>query len=162
MRSKIYLAAPLFSEAERAFNERLECELSQWADVFRPQRDGNLNKDLLGRGISFPHAKEAIFKTDVAAIRSADLVITVLDGATIDEGVAVEAALAYAWGKPCWALKTDFRSLSSFGDNPMVEGLIERRFDSVAAIVDQLADTVTTRCSTQTPGETTTPEPARW
>jgi nucleoside 2-deoxyribosyltransferase len=140
MRRRLYIAAPLFSEAERAFNERLESALSFWLDVFLPQRDGDLITDLIDKGMSAALAKDAIFKTDLSAIKQADIVLAVLDGASIDEGVAVEAALGFAWGKECWALKTDFRSLSSFGDNPMVEGLIDKYFNSLDAITDHLSE----------------------
>ena len=135
MPDKLYLAAPLFSDAERDFNDRLAARLLPWFDVFLPQRDGELITDLLRSGLDRALAKEIIFKTDVGAIQRADLVLGVLDGASVDEGVAVELALGFAWKKECWSLKTDFRSLASFGDNPMVEGLIRKRFESVDSLI---------------------------
>lgn len=37
---KIYLAGPLFSDAERTFNVMLASSLENWVDVYLPQRDG--------------------------------------------------------------------------------------------------------------------------
>ncbi|WP_375461025.1 nucleoside 2-deoxyribosyltransferase [uncultured Enterovirga sp.] len=135
MRKSIYLAAPLFSMAERTFNGELALRLEENADVFLPQRDGRLIIDLLDEGFDVEQAKRLIFERDVDALQRSDIVLGVLDGRVIDEGVAVELALGYAFKKICWGLKTDFRSLCWFGDNPMVEVLIGRRFETVDAVV---------------------------
>ena len=45
--------------------------------------------------------QQKVFEMDIAAIYSADLVIAVLDGSHIDEGVAFEVGFAFASGKPC-------------------------------------------------------------
>jgi nucleoside 2-deoxyribosyltransferase len=131
IKKSLYLAAPLFSDAERRFNLDLDKELSKRFAVFLPQRDGRLIINLLAEGIDVESAKRIIFTRDVQAIQESDVVLAVLDGQSIDEGVAVELGLAYAYGKTCWGLKTDFRSLAWFGDNPMVEALLTKKFSSV-------------------------------
>jgi nucleoside 2-deoxyribosyltransferase len=133
---KAYFAAPLFSDAERAFNVRVTSELSRHVDVFLPQRDGKLIVDLLDSGCSPTEAKKQVFDFDIEAIRNSDLIISVLDGRAIDEGVAIELGYGFAIGKPCWGLKTDFRSLAWFGDNPMVEMVLAKRFDSVGSLIE--------------------------
>jgi nucleoside 2-deoxyribosyltransferase len=51
-----------------------------------------------------------------------------MDGRTIDEGAAFELGYAFALGKACVGLKTDARSLFTFGDNPMIEGAVREIF----------------------------------
>ena len=120
----MYLAAPLFSVAERAFNERLAANLERLGPVYLPQRDGALVPDLIASGLSRTEAKRAVFQRDIGSIQECEVLVAVLDGRTIDEGVAVELGYAYAIGKPCIGYKTDFRQLSEFGDNPMIEGTL--------------------------------------
>lgn len=134
----IYFAAPLFSDAERTFNELLVHALEEFASVFLPQRDGYLITNLLQQGMSQQAAKAAVFRADFTALRNADLIIAILDGRSIDEGVAVELGLAFGLGKPCWSLKTDFRSLSTFGDNPMVEALLTRSFTEPDRLIEEV------------------------
>lgn len=131
MKRKVYLAAPLFNPMERQFNAQLAQILGRAFEVFLPQRDGLLVVDLLNKGMDIEQAKRIVFERDVDALHSCDVVMAVLDGRSIDEGVAVELGMAYILGKECWGLKTDFRRLSFFGDNPMVEVIIQRRFHSI-------------------------------
>lgn len=133
---KAYFAAPLFSDAERAFNVKVTDKLASHIDIFLPQRDGRLIVDLIENGFSPAEAKKQVFDIDVQAIRECDLIISILDGRSIDEGVAIELGYGYALGKPCWGLKTDIRSLAWFGDNPMVEMVLAKHFDSVGSLVD--------------------------
>lgn len=134
----IYLAAPLFCDAEREFNERLCKRLESFVTVYLPQRDGSLLPDLLAAGLEPKEAIRVIFNNDLVALRQCDIMLAILDGRTVDEGVAVEMALAYSDGTPVWALKTDFRSLVAIGDNPMIEALIHRGFHSVTSLLDAL------------------------
>ena len=50
-----------------------------------------------------------IAKYDTKAVMDSDLLIAVLDGLTIDPGVASEVGVAYAKGIPCIGLFTDPR-----------------------------------------------------
>lgn len=130
-RLRIYLAAPLFSDAERTFNSNVARELQKWADVFLPQRDGGLMGEMIREGIS-PHlAACRVFKRDLVAIRAADCLIAILDGRAIDEGVAFELGVAFCHGKRCVGLQTDPRRLAFWGNNPMITGALEHVFDAV-------------------------------
>jgi nucleoside 2-deoxyribosyltransferase len=117
---RVYLAAPLFNDMERSFNLRLSELIAPMAEVFLPQRDGKLMRDLLRDGMPLPAARQLVFEADVNALKRCDCVVAVLDGRTIDEGVAFEIGYARALNKLCLGLKTDDRSLLASGDNPMI------------------------------------------
>lgn len=62
------------------------------------------------------------------------MLIAVLDGAHIDEGVAFEIGFANARGCLCLGLQTDTRRALPSGNNPM----IGRALSSIFATPDQL------------------------
>lgn len=119
-RLKAYFAAPLFTPSERELNESISNSLSHMVDVFLPQRDGNLLTELVSSGYSVKGSQEKIFEDDCSAIENADLLVAVLDGRTVDEGVAFELGYARANDKICIGLKTDDRVMLPTGDNPMI------------------------------------------
>ena len=98
--TRIYLAGPLFTTAERQLNSSL-------ASLLRA----------LGYEIWLPQDKEprektakAIFNADVAGIDWADCVVANMDGPDPDSGTCWECGYAYAKGKPIVQFRTDFRS----------------------------------------------------
>ena len=117
---RIYLAAPLFNDIERGFNSRMAEQLELFSTVFLPQRDGLLMRDLVRDGMPLASARRLVYEADINALRQCDCVVAVLDGRTVDEGVAFEIGFARALGKSCVGLKTDDRALLSSGDNPMI------------------------------------------
>lgn len=119
-RLRAYLAAPLFNDMERTFNSEIEGQLTPYVDVFLPQRDGGLLKELVTAGRPALEARALVFQKDVNAIGDADILIAILDGRTVDEGVAFELGYARALGKSCIGLKTDDRAMLPTGDNPMI------------------------------------------
>lgn len=113
----IYLAAPLFSEAELGFNRMLRDQLkTSGFNVFLPQEDSNNVKDRDDR-------QTIIFSKNEAAIKNSDIIVAVVDGADADSGTAWEIGYAYALGKPILGLRTDFRTLGIEG---IVNLMIER------------------------------------
>ncbi|KLK88649.1 nucleoside 2-deoxyribosyltransferase [Methanoculleus sediminis] len=103
-RYRVYLAAPLFSEAEQTYNlalrELLEAHLF---DVYLPQEVGDT---------SHTRCREEhrdIFAQHTAALRDVDTVVAVIDGADADSGTSWEMGYAHALGKKVVALRTDFR-----------------------------------------------------
>ncbi len=112
----VYLAAPLFSEAECDFNSRLRDELEGIGmSVFLPQEHSNkIDSELDAR-------QESIFSKNVAAIDKADILVAVLDGVDVDSGTAWEIGYAHALGKPVYGLRTDFRTLGMGVVNLMIE-----------------------------------------
>jgi nucleoside 2-deoxyribosyltransferase len=127
-RPMIYMAGPLFNEAERSYNVYLKHLLCEYCDVYLPQEDGLLITDLLASGMSVEQASSAVFKNDINAIHRCNLLVMLLDGRVVDEGAAVELGYAYCLGKTCVSLQTDFRRLAPFGNNPMVTGAISQSF----------------------------------
>ena len=103
-RYRIYLAAPLFSEAERLFNASVALLLRDHLfDVHLPQEAGD-NSDM--RDI---HEQERLFLSNKKAVEESDVVVAIIDGADADSGTAWEMGYAFAQGKPVIALRTDFR-----------------------------------------------------
>ena len=99
---KLYLAAPLFSEAERAFNLALAEALSTGGhDVYLPQRD-TPRVDGTAR-------TTAIFRANLSAVAKADAVVAVCEGSQIDDGTAWEVGYAYGRNIPVFGLRTDAR-----------------------------------------------------
>lgn len=108
----IYLAAPLFSLAEREFNERIAENLSQQGFlVILPQEEAKNFMDETGqtdfKALAINCAKLAI---------SADVMIAILDGSDVDSGTAFEIGARCAFQKPTIGVRTDFRS----SDDPQI------------------------------------------
>lgn len=129
MPKPVYVAGPLFSEAERAFLLRIVDVLSQASgldpvtDFYLPHRDGGD----LGRG----PGREELFRGDVENIEAAKVVVALLDGQDADSGTCIELGYAYARGKKVLGLLTDFRAdctvdIEPHRPNLMVWGVCER------------------------------------
>src|SRR5947209_1736650 len=114
-----YVAAPLFSDAERTFNLTLADQLEPHFSIYLPQRDGLLLRDLREAGDDSQVARQRIYTMDVAAIRSCDGLLAVLDGPSVDEGVSFELGYATCLGKICVGLATDSRRATGYFRNPM-------------------------------------------
>jgi len=125
---KIYVAGPLFSEAELEYNLRLDDFLTNLGyKTFLPQRDGYKLADLLMRDIHISVAMDIIFKKDLDEIRNSDIIIFIMDGRVPDEGACLEVGYAYALGKECIGIKTDSRALMHNLDNPLIAGALNSR-----------------------------------
>jgi nucleoside 2-deoxyribosyltransferase len=96
---KIYMAGPLFSSAELAFNRELAGLLRERGhEVFLPQ-EHEQRKDL----------PRAIFESDVKGLDWADAIVACLDGPDPDSGTCWELGYAYARKKLSIVYRTDFR-----------------------------------------------------
>ncbi len=130
-RYRIYLAGPLFSEAELAFNRRLYDELSRHLfSVYLPQEVGDTSRTREKEEYS------AIFSRHVKALEEADIVVAVVDGPDADSGTAWEMGYAYALGKIVIALRTDFRRA---GRHELVNLMLEESATVVTRIEDLTA-----------------------
>lgn len=127
-RYKVYLAGPLFSEAEQMFNRALAGDLSRhFFDVYLPQEVGDTS-----------HTRDkcehrAIFSRHVRALDEADIVLAVVDGADADSGTSWEMGYAYAKGKTVVSLRTDFRRA---GHHELVNLMLEES----SAVVTERSD----------------------
>jgi len=103
---RIYLAAPLFSQAERTYNETLADLLNQHLfEVILPQEAGDDTDTRMKR------EQAEIFSKNISDLDLADIVVAVIDGADADSGTAWEIGYAYAHKKPVIAIRTDFRRI---------------------------------------------------
>ena len=140
----VYMAGPLFSQAERTFLEQMveaiakATNLDPVTDFFLPHRDSSE----LGKQ---PKRKE-IFELDMQRLDTAAIAIGFLDGQDVDSGTCIELGYAYAHGKKIFGLVTDFRALYDADPGPerpnlMVWGVCEEGktlfhdIDSLAAAI---------------------------
>jgi nucleoside 2-deoxyribosyltransferase/predicted secreted protein len=107
-RYRVYLAAPLFSEAERNYNLTIAGLLRKnLFDVFLPQETGDDSETRSKEG------QVKIFADNVSALKNSDILIAIIDGADADSGTSWEMGYAFALGKKVIALRTDFRRSGS-------------------------------------------------
>jgi nucleoside 2-deoxyribosyltransferase len=135
-RSRIYLAAPFFSQGELQFNEQVLRQLERWWNVFYPQRDGVRMAELVDQGLDANIAAERVWLCDFEELRSCNLVVAILDGRVPDEGVCVELGLARGLGKAVVGVRTDSRRCFSWGANPMVTGCLTSLCEDPTLLVD--------------------------
>ncbi|MFM8279130.1 MAG: nucleoside 2-deoxyribosyltransferase, partial [Candidatus Limnocylindrus sp.] len=82
---KIYLAGPLFNEGERGQLSGIAARLrAAGVEVFVPHEQFVELEGLNAAGV---------YATDLAGIRSANLVLAWLDGTQVDDGTAVEIGI---------------------------------------------------------------------
>jgi nucleoside 2-deoxyribosyltransferase/predicted secreted protein len=103
-RYRVYLAAPLFSRAEKEYNIGLsELLSSHFFEVYLPQvvGDDSHHRDQV--------AHREIFSRHLRELETTDVVVAVIDGPDADSGTAWEMGYAYARRIPVIAIRTDFR-----------------------------------------------------
>ncbi|WP_165006044.1 MULTISPECIES: nucleoside 2-deoxyribosyltransferase [unclassified Enterococcus] len=103
---KIYFAAPMFAKSDLLYNEMIVKrirELSPDVAIYLPQENESINDKT-----AYADSK-MIALADTEKVLESDLMIALLDGLTIDAGVASEIGVAYAKGIPVIGLYTDTR-----------------------------------------------------
>ena len=111
----VYFAGPLFTLAERRFNEELSAEMRRLCptlDIFFPQC---CDKEFQG----LPDFAQRVYDTLMEALDRCDAVVAILDGADSDSGTCIEIGYARARGKPVIGVRTDFRDGEVHGLNIM-------------------------------------------
>lgn len=139
----IYLAGPLFSEAERRFNLELTGRLeSHGFRVFLPQRDGVERGKPPYDSMTAEERRQAMFDMDRSMILESDIFLFVLDGRVPDEGACVELGIAYCQKeiqqseKLLIGLHTDPRAAFIGARlNPMVSIPLDRIADDEATLL---------------------------
>jgi nucleoside 2-deoxyribosyltransferase/predicted secreted protein len=128
-RYRVYLAAPLFSEAERTFNVMVASRLREnFFEVCLPQEAGD-DSDTREQS-----EQNRLFDTNLLALRDSDITVAIVDGADADSGTAWEMGYSFARGKPVIALRTDFRRV---GHHEHVNLMLEQSA-TVVTTTDQL------------------------
>jgi nucleoside 2-deoxyribosyltransferase len=135
--TQIYLAAPLFTQGEQDFNLRLyDYLIDRGYSVFLPQQECAQAQG------------EDIYKTCLQGLRSATIVVAILDGADADSGTCWECGYATSQGTPIVAVRTDFRvsgdtdgfnAMLFYSAAKMVSGMDRNLFDRIAIAVQELA-----------------------
>ena len=103
---QIFLAAPLFSEAEREFNRKVARELREAGFAVWMAQEAPFIKE------GTDEEKRSIYEGDIAALKRSDVIVAVLDGMDVESGVAFEIGYAAALHKTIIGLKTDYRTFS--------------------------------------------------
>ena len=99
MTSSIYLAAPLFTQAEVAFNQSLADQLmAAGYSIYLPQQQC--------AGTTDPRE---LFNICIRGLDAASMVLVILDGTDADSGSCFEVGYAFAKNVPIVGLRTDFR-----------------------------------------------------
>jgi nucleoside 2-deoxyribosyltransferase len=130
---KVFLAAPLFSEAEREFNSKIAKRLRDSGfEVWLAQEAAFIQKGT-------HKEKKMIYESDISALRTSGAVVAVLDGIEVDAGVAYEVGYAKALGKPVVGFKTDYRTFSGMEEvNLMLEVSLVKICRSIDELIDAL------------------------
>lgn len=135
---RIYLAAPLFSTAEKEYNSWLARFLKDHLfDVFLPQEAGD---DISHRD---QETHRRIYARNLEELEKTDMVVAVIDGADADSGTAWEMGYACSRGIPVIAIRTDFRMA---GPNEHVNLMLEQSARLVRSS-DELPDALNTVCA---------------
>ena len=138
---RIYLAGPLFTQAEQEWLRRLKAQILTRAaaapvevcwphDLFSAQ-------EIAGWG---DRAKHEIFNRCREQLDRADAVVALLDGTQVDDGTAWEIGYFYARrkpGKPIIGIRTDFRKAGDT-ENARVNLMIDCACDAIVTKVDDL------------------------
>lgn len=148
MAMRVYLAGPLFSEAEKAFNRSLVQDLeSIGCSVFLPQRDAIEFSKPDFRRLPPMQQSRAIFESDKNQIYGCDVFLFCLDGRVPDEGASVELGLASAHRefsvreKLIVGLHTDVRVASETRRlNAMITGGLDEVFTTRAELLRYLEE----------------------
>ena len=127
---QIFLAAPLFSEAERDFNSKVTTALrKEGFNVWLAQE----HKFVQDHSTT---EKQTIFREDLDALKESDFILAVLDGVDADSGVAFEMGYGYASRKPIVGLKTDHRVFSKVESvNLMLESPLLKLCKNIAEAI---------------------------
>jgi len=137
LRVLIYLAGPLFSEAERRFNlelaERLEALDFR---VFLPQRDGVERGKPPYDAMTPEERRHAMFHLDRSMLLESDVFLFVLDGRVPDEGACVELGIAYCQKE----LQDSEKLLIGLHTDPRAAFIGARLNPMVSVPLDRVAD----------------------
>jgi nucleoside 2-deoxyribosyltransferase len=142
----LYFAGPLFSEAEKRFNQRLTDKIEALGyHVFLPQREGVERGQPPYDAMPPDERRRLRFALDKDNVLACDVFLFVLDGRVPDEGACVELGIAYCQKelrqptKRLIGLQTDVRVAFPGGAlNTMVGIPLERVVHTEDALLELL------------------------
>jgi nucleoside 2-deoxyribosyltransferase len=98
-------------------------------DVFLPQEASD-DSDTRNK-----EEQVRIFSENLRALKNADIIVAIIDGADADSGTAWEMGFAFAHGKQVIALRTDFRRV---GMHEQVNLMLEESSKVVSSTIELL------------------------
>ncbi|MGA2259149.1 MAG: nucleoside 2-deoxyribosyltransferase [Thermoguttaceae bacterium] len=136
----VYFAGPLFTLAERHFNEELSAEMRRLCptlDIFFPQ---TCDKEFQG----LPDFAQRVYHCLLEALDRCDAVVAILDGPDTDSGTCIEIGYARAKNKPVIGVRTDFRDGEVHGLNIMTAGICSSliKLPSTSTSITEVAENV--------------------
>ena len=141
---KIYFAGPLFSDAEKEFNNRVASQIEKLGyTVFLPQRDGAEHNKPPFDTMKPDEYRKALFDLDKSQVMASDIFLFILDGRVPDDGACVELGLAHLHkqladnDKYLIGLRTGHLSVNL---NPMIKMALDRIYESVPELLDALKE----------------------
>lgn len=117
MSKQIYFAAPLFTQAERIWNQTLaNAIVDQHPEikVFLPQKESS--KAIYNGKLDFAKVQ----KICLSGIDASDVLVAILDGPDSDSGTCFECGYAFSKGKKIIGIRTDLRAGEDQGLNAML------------------------------------------
>jgi len=135
---KIYLAGPLFSLAERAFN----IQFAQMIESRMKDVEVTLPQERAAKLLSLENGMKLIFEDCLKMVDEADIVVAVLDGPDADSGTSVELGYAYSVRTPIIGVRTDFRISEDRGLNLMLSNICSALIIDVSSDMTGLVDSV--------------------
>jgi nucleoside 2-deoxyribosyltransferase len=115
----VYFAGPLFTMAERRFNEDLSQEMRRLCPALKIYFPQECDKEFQGH----PDFAQRVYRALMEAIDRCDAVVAILDGSDSDSGTCIEIGYAHAKGMPVIGVRTDFRDGEIHGLNIMTAGV---------------------------------------
>ena len=114
---KIYFAAPLFTQAERIWNQTLAntiVEQDPKIEIFLPQTESG--KAYINGRLDFAKVQQICLN----GIDTCDVLVAILDGPDSDSGTCFECGYAFSKGKKLIGIRTDLRAGEDQGLNAML------------------------------------------
>ena len=122
---KIYIAGPLFNDAEKTFNAKIDALLRKCGhETYLPQRDGGIVAEMPDFIDGVPKGTW-VFRKDLQNLAWTDVFLLLMDGRVPDEGACVALGYCCALGKRCIGYQTDVRRAYDGQNNIMLTGALE-------------------------------------
>ena len=144
---KIYLAGPIFSEADQQWLRRLKIRIEEFArekdteiEVIWPyELISQTDIESLGN-----RAKQEVFDRCKSSLDQADLLIALLDGSQVDDGTAWEVGYFYSikGRSRIIGIRTDFRRAGET-ESSVVNAMIEMSCRKIVGSVEELMGVLT-------------------
>jgi len=143
MSSTIYLAGPLFTQAEREWNVRIAAGLREAGfTVILPQERA---EEVIQPDAPLP--VRLLYEYALDGIQEADVVVAILDGSDPDSGTSFECGYAHAIGRPLIGLRTDIRlggDDPAYNVNLMLSQAVQAFVCTASTDLQELVESITT------------------